>query len=425
MPETISDQVPAWLQRNWTPKEPFDPSPWLQERYKRQIEAQTIPLKLQGLALQNARAELELKKQAMSNELQGQQLAQYSQELPMFNEAAKLASSDPGAFRNKPMSFRNVQLQQQYVGLRKMVAEGDYALAAEKKITTDFEKAAEIFKGTDGAVLVEPGPNGKFDPAALVAGGEAMQAAAAKKLAIVHPGPVDSILDLRTKMENAQTMGDNELADLYKARLTKLVQSTGTTITTNPDGTMTMTQGPLGSPDALTKANTTKVQTSMRDALDTVDTAKQLLPKLNEETVGARAAVENVVMDKILAQKFPELANKERAQASVLASSLRAKVVRMNKSDGNISEPERKEILKAFPRINDPLDSAANAKTMVVEATKLAATHAVKDALALKIPVPRAAALELDDETIARLYDSGVFTSEQAIAVGKAKRGMQ
>lgn len=227
-------------------------------------------------------------------------------------------------------------------------------------------------------------------------------------------------------MRDAEARGDQEVAALHKARLTKLTQSTGMTIKTNPDGTMELVQGPMaGAEGQLTKPNQTKVQASLKDSLEAIDTSKELLKVISPSTVGARAAVENVVFDKVLAQKFPELANKDRAKATVLASSLRSRVVRMNKTDGNISEKERGEILKAFPQINAPLDSPENARNVVRESTQLAATHAVRDALALGVSIPKEAAMELDDKTICRLYDAGVLTSEQAVAIGKLKRGKE
>lgn len=388
MPE-IDTQPPPWLQRNWSPRETFDPSPWLAERYKRQVQAQEIPLRLQGLALQNQQAQLALQQQSMATELQGLQLQQYQSELPVLNAAARLAAQDPAAFRNQPITFRNPQLQKQYLDLRKMVAESDYTLATEKRIAEDIETAATIARET--GYIVKRLPNGMLDPEDLAAGTQRLAELKQRNFAAAHQTPA------------------------------------GMSITTNPDGTMTFTQGPgvgagVGN---LTRTNESRTQASLMDTLEVLDTGKQLLPKLNEHTVGLQAAAENIIMDKLLAQKFPDLANKDRASAVVLANSLRAKVVRMNKSDGNISEPERKEILKAFPQINDPVNSAENAKNMVQTALEMAAAHAVRDALALKLPIPAEAAQSLSLTTIKRLYDAGLLTTEQAVAVGNLKRTAQ
>lgn len=421
MANGIDTEVPPWLQRNWQPRDTFDPSPWLAERYRRQVAAEEIPLRLQSMVLQNQQTQLAIQQQAMAAELQGIQLQQYQSELPQLNAAAKLAATDPNGFRNRPLTFRNPQLQKQYLDLRKMVAESDYALAADKKITEDTELASTIAKET--GFIVKRDQHGMIDPQSLAMGAEALALQREKNFNAMHTGPVDRVGMAYKVLQEAEASGNKEMADLRRAELAKLTQASGMSITTNPDGTMTFIQGPGAG--ALTKTNQSKVQASLLDTLEVLDTGKQLLPKLNEHTVGLQAAAENIVMDKLLAQKFPELANKDRASAVVLANSLRGKVVRMNKSDGNISEPERKEILKAFPQINDPIDSAANAKQMVETALEMAAAHAVRDAIALKVPIPVEVAQSLSDATIARLYKAGLLTTDQAIAIGKLKRGIK
>src|SRR5512143_3762473 len=87
--------IPPWLQRNWAPREPFDPTPWLQERYNRQIEAQKLPLQLQGMALQNEAENLAIQHQGMVNEAAGLELQLYKQDIPVLDAESKEIAKNP------------------------------------------------------------------------------------------------------------------------------------------------------------------------------------------------------------------------------------------------------------------------------------------------------------------------------------------
>lgn len=232
----------------------------------------------------------------------------------------------------------------------------------------------------------------------------------------------DEISDTLDKQRDAATKGDDELANFYKARLVKLTQSTGTTVKVNPDGTVELIQGPLAGPEALTKANQTKAQESQAQSLATIDTANRLEPLIDKETVGAQAFAESWVKDRILAQQFPELASQKRAKAEQLAASLRASAVKELRSDGNITEGERKQILQAVPTINDPVDSPTRAKQLVQSIRQMSAVRAMVAARRMGTPIPKAAAMAVDDETLADLFHQGLITQDQAKQAYQLKR---
>lgn len=224
------------------------------------------------------------------------------------------------------------------------------------------------------------------------------------------------------RYQTALQSGDQELAGFHKARLDKLSQQSGMTTTTEIDpttGKVIVTQGRSSGGNGMTVANKTQVQQAIASSLEVLDLGDQLLPLLNEETVGVKAAVKNVVYDRMLAQINPALASKERADALSVATELRAKAVRANRSDGNIGIKERDEILRAFPDINDPINSAENAKNMVAKSQELAATHAIIESIRLRAPIPQAAAMKMTNKRLASLFNAGLLTAAQVLEIGK------
>lgn len=184
-------------------------------------------------------------------------------------------------------------------------------------------------------------------------------------------------------------------------------------------GALTVTKGKqLGD---VTTATATRLQESVQSAISNIDVANRLEPLITTETVGARAFAESWIKDRVLAQAFPELASSKRANAEALAAQLRATAVQQLKSDGNISEKERAQILQAVPEINSPIDSPARAKQLIAASRKMAAIRAIVATSKLKQPVPSAAAQVLSTSELKQLVDTGVITKEQALATFDAK----
>jgi hypothetical protein len=171
----------------------------------------------------------------------------------------------------------------------------------------------------------------------------------------------------------------------------------------------------------LTTVNQTRVQQGLAGALQTIDTANRLEPLIDNETVGVQAFAESWIKDRILAQRFPGLASNKRANAETLVAELRASAVQELKTDSNITEAERGQILQAVPEINSPIDSPVRAKELVSATRRMAAIRAVVAAGKLKQPMPKAAAQQITPSELKRLVDTGVITKEQALEVFDAR----
>lgn len=141
----LDTQVPPWLERNWAPAQSFDPTPWLQERYSRQIDAQTIPLKIQGMQLQNQAAQLEIEHQGIANEQASLEMQQFRNDLPMLNEWFKSTEGDPVKLLKGPTpTVRSLRAQQQVLNARKMAADTTLGMAFVKDQTALSQTAATL-----------------------------------------------------------------------------------------------------------------------------------------------------------------------------------------------------------------------------------------------------------------------------------------
>lgn len=160
----LDTQVPAWLQRNWSPRETFDPTPWLQERYKRQVEQQVLPLKLQGMALENQANRLQIEHQGIQNDLQREEMASFARDLPRLRTARMEAAKVPGgSIAIKNPGFESKTAMQLWQEQQKMDAATAYGQAIHQATIDDMKAVTEATQLT-GKVLT-PGENGQFDPA--------------------------------------------------------------------------------------------------------------------------------------------------------------------------------------------------------------------------------------------------------------------
>lgn len=125
----LDTSIPPWLQRNLAPREPFDVTPWLQERYRRQVEQQKLPLQLQQMALQNEASRLGVEHQGIVNEMQGTQMMAYKDELPRFQQLVSETQGNPNAIINRVESFQSPVLQKQWLDLQTQAAKTQAGLA--------------------------------------------------------------------------------------------------------------------------------------------------------------------------------------------------------------------------------------------------------------------------------------------------------
>lgn len=172
MPD-LDTQIPAWLQRNWAPTPAFDVTPWLQERYRRQVEQQKLPLQLQQMALQNEVTKAGIEHQGMMNELAGMQLQQYQEELPRLKELATQYSSDPVGLLNHTETFSNPLLQKQWADLQKSAAMTQAGLAMIERTKQNWITYRELV--SKGAPPPKVNPDGTIDEQSLAESAQAYQ----------------------------------------------------------------------------------------------------------------------------------------------------------------------------------------------------------------------------------------------------------
>ncbi len=232
------------------------------------------------------------------------------------------------------------------------------------------------------------------------------------------------ITELERKI--AATTDATEKAELER-ELFNVRQQTiqpGMTVRFDEAGKPVVTMGGKGQaePGAPTVATQTRLQESLQSSVNTVDIVNRLEPLISNETVGVKAFVENIALDKLLAQAFPEVASQKRADAKVLAAQLRASATKELKSDGNISDKERAQILQAVPQINDPIDSPINALRTIRSTRKLSALRAIVTAQKLGQAIPTVAARALQDSDLIEAADMGLISKEAAKAAYYLKR---
>lgn len=156
----LDTSIPPWLQRNLAPREPFDVTPWLQERYRRQVEQQKLPLQLQQMALQNEASRLGVEHQGIVNEMQGTQMMAYKDELPRFQQILNDTAGDPVKIMDRVESFNSPVLQKQWLDLRQSAAATTLGMAHREQIINDMKQAASL---TEKGFPVAVRPDGTVD----------------------------------------------------------------------------------------------------------------------------------------------------------------------------------------------------------------------------------------------------------------------
>jgi hypothetical protein len=133
-------QMPSWLQRNITPREPFDPTPWLQERYRRQIEAQKLPLQLQQMELANKAHALSMEHQGLQNNDFNQEMDAYQQDLPKLQEYVN------GGRKGPPPAVFSKKGQQTILDWERADATSEFGKAQQQLRTEKVKNGTDIMR---------------------------------------------------------------------------------------------------------------------------------------------------------------------------------------------------------------------------------------------------------------------------------------
>lgn len=383
---------------------------------KQQVAAELAQLPLKQTLLQQDSAMNALKIESFLEDRQDR-LRNESSLLELNKLVARSFTEADGPETAQQMLFesltKNPRLisDPRFVELRKMV---DTSLEAKKMLIEERNKRAGI-EGLGGVTIVTDPLTGKKSTYVR------------ESINTISPfksddpslsKPQSTLGKLFADRNAAKLAGDTDAVSAFDKVIALQQAEKGFSLTTNPDGTVTASYGA----SSLTPTNQTRVQQGLSDSLSTIDIANRLEPLIDTETVGARSFVETWVKDRVLAQAFPEMASNKRASAESLAAQLRASAVRELKTDSNITEKERSQILQSIPDINAPIDSPARAKQLIGDIRKMSAIRAVVSAVKLGQPMPKPAAQVLSDDELVRLVNTGVITDKQALEIFDARQ---
>lgn len=458
----LADQeIPAWLQRNWAPKEPFDPTPWLQERFRRQVIQAKLPLELQQMELANKAAQLEIETRGLQNDLVNQEMNAYAQELPALREYMSQAEGTAGgAISLPPPAFRSKRAMAAIAERQKIDADTGYGIALNRTITEQTKNVAEWMPLAN--MTIAPRPDGTFDPQQYALLGEmAAQAKQAseleqisvrsggsftpvietpvnpltgEKVPVLRTGPNASqplggkepadLIGLETKRARlAREGGDEELAQFHDARRAKLSMSPETTIT-SPDGTV-VRMGPAGAEKGgLTVATQTRLQEQAminKEALTTLGGAVDGI-LATPESIGVRGVFGELI-EKVRGQLSPGAAmdtpiTDVRQKASIAFSRI-APALRVD--SGNMSKYE----LNKLEQAGDVLSLEEAPQTAVRKLNNLQAVIVGRQLRLLKTQgkIPDEVLLrQIQGEEIAGLIQEGLLSREDAMRLYQLKR---
>lgn len=159
MPE-LDTNPPAWLQRNWAPRESFDPSPWLKQAYDRQIQQEKLPLELQGMALRNQAAQLVITHQGRSNDLLAKEQPELAKWITdQIGRPMAETLNDPGPGLLHP------DMVQALNSYKAHIAQTTYGLATRQALIKQTQQASEVADIL--GIVVPRNEDGTFDQAQL------------------------------------------------------------------------------------------------------------------------------------------------------------------------------------------------------------------------------------------------------------------
>lgn len=165
----------------------------------------------------------------------------------------------------------------------------------------------------------------------------------------------------------------------------------------------------------LTQANVTRNQEALSNSLTALKQIREVQPLINADTVGPIGAAKRVIVNRGLANLFPELLDKESVQVDEILTTLGSYVTRALKSDSNIAEAERKKLESTVPSQKEILQSPANAYAQLVNISNRLKDSSVRSLVNLKAPVPDELTPHLSSDDVKALVGSGSMTHAQAM----------
>jgi hypothetical protein len=179
-------------------------------------------------------------------------------------------------------------------------------------------------------------------------------------------------------------------------------------ITVPPLPALTPTARPL------TTANVGKQQEILSASSVALREINAVAPLISSETVGPMAAAKSLLIDRGLANIWPDLANKDRIEASSVFARIRASTFRALRSDSNINKDEVEQISKQIPSVEDFLNSPVNSMVKIESIAHGIQERAIQAVRQLNQIVPDDILRSLDDKQMSRHHREKRLTDEEA-----------
>lgn len=164
----------------------------------------------------------------------------------------------------------------------------------------------------------------------------------------------------------------------------------------------------------LTSANVTRNQETLSTASIALREIATVKPLISAETVGPMAAAKGFIIDRGLANIWPDLANLDRIEASSVFSRIRASVIRALRSDSNINKDEVATLEAQVPSSEAFLASPVRAMAQIESIADGVQERAINSAKLLDQALPDDVLRSLDDVKMLKYHRDGKITEEDA-----------
>lgn len=154
----------------------------------------------------------------------------------------------------------------------------------------------------------------------------------------------------------------------------------------------------------------TQMNEQMVNAAAAFDVGRKLMPLLTPQNVGVPGAFQRTIVDKGLAQVFPQMRIGTSTEMLSVASNFRAGLVRALRSDGNINKDEREQIIEGLPTPDQMMSSVQDSKVKLATQIELAAIKSRSAANTLGKPITP---FYLNLPEIEQMVGSGSVTPEE------------
>lgn len=205
--------------------------------------------------------------------------------------------------------------------------------------------------------------------------------------------------------KEAQAAGDSETVALYDNELAR-----GETITTNPDGTVTISKGPQKTPAGVIS----KVDERLSGYEKALGQMDDLQTTLRPSDVGVKGVVGDVVLDKLLPQIGIASADIRRMDNRTKLKALVEGTLRMVTSDtGHFSNQDRADVKAILPSAG-MVESFESANQTINTMKRVFAKKALIDAKEGGKAPPEFALKKLTASEIIEAVKAGLLTPQQA-----------